>query len=444
MAQKAITPEKLLEDWNSVFPHYQLTLADLKKPHTVMGALFQVFKRLGIDEDALLAPPPEESRNENTIYYWDLLPVINMTRVIKYLFAFIPRMDITVSITHFLQPTVATSHSILLLLMNLTAFNENRLGDIQPHEEVLFSKMDQVKYLEDRKNKLLEMLNEQAEKKGKRAEQLEMLGIEIKQFEEELKIEKDAHDEKQQEFEAILKENKQIDIALEQKKGHKDSLIAEIEKKQALRVYDAEDIRAQEKQAAQNVQEAEEKLKSLRETLMQKENSLKNLQTIKPNLDAANNLLHEITKLSVSLRDYENGDLDSDSMEGELDVLKTELGELEVQLAEISAAREAAAKSIHEADNKRRQEKTLAETNLRDTEEKDKKCKERCNKLIQRTQQIKELTSTYMQEKAEGMEKLASIQESFTSEIKSMDETLMKKTIEARKKIEEKIKNISI
>ena len=51
-----------------------------------------------------------------------------------------------------------------------------------------------------------------------------------------------------------------------------------------------------------NVQEAQEKLNKLHNTLMEKENSLKNLQTTKPNLETANNLLYEIIKLSETIR----------------------------------------------------------------------------------------------------------------------------------------------
>jgi hypothetical protein len=92
----------------------------------------------------LFQPPPEEIRNDNMIYYWDLLAVINMTRVINHLVSVLPQCQATVTITHFLQPTMITTHSILLLLFNLMVFNEDRLRDIAPHEEVLFSKTDQV------------------------------------------------------------------------------------------------------------------------------------------------------------------------------------------------------------------------------------------------------------------------------------------------------------
>ncbi|RVE14776.1 hypothetical protein evm_015634, partial [Chilo suppressalis] len=50
-----VTVEKLIGHWNANYPDYPLTLADLKKPHAVMGAVLQVFHRLGIDVDAVLS-----------------------------------------------------------------------------------------------------------------------------------------------------------------------------------------------------------------------------------------------------------------------------------------------------------------------------------------------------------------------------------------------------
>lgn len=55
-----------------------------------------------------------------------------------------PQVNATISITYLLQPTVTTSRSILLLLFNLMVFNEERLRDIAPYEEELFSKTEQV------------------------------------------------------------------------------------------------------------------------------------------------------------------------------------------------------------------------------------------------------------------------------------------------------------
>ncbi|CAH0714701.1 unnamed protein product, partial [Brenthis ino] len=438
----AFTVENFIDSWNGSFPNYLLTTPDLKNPHTVMGALFQVFERLSIDMEALIAPPPEETRNENTIYYWDLLPVINTTRVINHLVSVMPHVD-TTYITHFLQPTVSISRSTLILLFNLMLFNEDRLRNIAPYEEELFSKTEQVKTLENRKNHLLEMLNEQAEEKGKRAERLEKMECDIKQFEEELKQEKEAYDEEKVELEAILKENQQTEIIIEQKKGQHDTLLSEIEKKNALRVHDADDIRAQAENAARNVQEAEEKLNALRNTLMQKENSLKNLQTIKPNLDIANNLLHEIIKHSEAIRDYENGDLDSDSKEGELDVLNTEVSELEAQLAELKAARAEASAKRQESHAKRQQEESLALSNLREAEEKEKKDREISIKAEQTIQEIKELTTKYEREKIEGYEELTKLKNNFINSIKQIEASLLMKVKESKMRIEDKLNNRS-
>ncbi|XP_030024182.2 golgin subfamily A member 6-like protein 7 [Manduca sexta] len=442
--QDVFTIENFLSNWNGYFSDCQLTAADLKTPHAVMGALFQIIGRLGIDIDAVLAPPPQDMHNDNTMYYWDLLPVINMTRVINYLVLDKPASScqvFTASIINLLQPTAATSHSILALMYNLMLFNEDKLGHIAPHEQELFEKTNQVKALEDHKNKLLVRLNEQAEEKGKRAQRLETHEQDIQQFEEELKQEKEIYDEEKQELEALIKEKRQIDMLLEQKKGHRDALLAEIARNKALRVYDAEDIKAQVEQVAQNVKEAEEKLENLRATLMQKENSLKNLQTVKPSLDVANNLLHDIMKLSDSLKDIESGDLDSDSKEGELEVLSTELSELQVQLCELQTARHEASLKRQEAQAKRHEEKTFALSALREAEEKDKKSRERSKKDTQRTEEIKELLTKYEAEKSKGIEELLSIKNKFCAELKSADDILLKKAMEVEKRIGDKLRH---
>lgn len=83
--------------------------------------------------------------NEHMVYYWDLVPVINMNRVINHLVSVIPEMA-TISVNHFLQPTAQTSHPILLLLFNLMVFNEQRLRDIAPYEEELFNVTDMVSH----------------------------------------------------------------------------------------------------------------------------------------------------------------------------------------------------------------------------------------------------------------------------------------------------------
>lgn len=62
-----------------------------------------------------------------------------------------------------------------------------------------------------------------------------------------MKQEKDVHNEEKQDLEPILKENQQAELLLEQKKSHRDALIAEVARKKALRVYDADDIKTQVK-----------------------------------------------------------------------------------------------------------------------------------------------------------------------------------------------------
>ncbi|XP_049868388.1 trichohyalin-like [Pectinophora gossypiella] len=430
----AVTMENFINNWNAEFPEYQLTVEDLKKSHSVMGALFQIFDRLGIDRDAVLMPPPEKTLNEHMTYYWDLIPVINMTRVINHLVSVMPQVA-TISVNHFLQPTALTSHSILLLLFNLMVFNEQRLQGIAPYEEELFNFSDMIKALEEKKTNLFEMLNRQAEEKGKRAERMEQMNQEILQLEEELKQEEQARDQEKQELDPIIKENNMTEVLLDQKKATKEGLLADRERKKALRVYDAEDIRTQAAQAAQNVQEAEEKLNSLKSIIAQKENSLQILQMIKPNLDTANNLLHEIAKL----KDYEMGDLDEDSKDGELDLLNTDLMELQAHQAELSARRLEQNNKMMEGQARRQHERTMAESALREAEDKDKKRREFTVKATQRTQEIKQQTTLYDEEKTKGIETIQQIKEDFVLSVKEWEDALVKMVADARTDIVKKL-----
>ncbi|KAL4715321.1 hypothetical protein ACJJTC_004773 [Scirpophaga incertulas] len=433
---QAYAVDNFIGNWNSEFPDYPLTVEDLKKPHAVMGALFQVFDRLGIDIDAVLSPPPEDIQNEHIGYYYDLLPVINMTRIINYLASVMPQVG-AISITHFLQPTVTASHSILLLLFNFIMFNEERLREIAPREEELFLQTDRVKELEDKKNELLNMLNIQAEEKGERAERLEKLDEDTKQFEEELKQEREAHEEEKQKLENFLKENHQLEVMIEQKKGLKEAMLAEIERKRALRVYDADDIKAQAQQASQNAQEAEEKLNTLQATLMEKENNLKNLQTIKPRLDTANNLLQEIMKLSETLKDYESGDLECN--EDELEVLTAELKDLESQLAEVKSSRVEVETKLAEERTRRHHQAMVTESILKEAEEKDKVSEEKFKKAVERTQEIKDLIVKYESEKTAGAEEMMGIKNDFINKLKAIEEVLLNKFLEVKKRIEDQL-----
>ncbi|XP_045768121.1 DNA ligase 1-like [Maniola jurtina] len=434
MDVKTITAENLIECWKEIFPDVLLVAEDMKKPHALMSALFLLFDRLGIDKDAILAPPPEEERNENLYFYWDLLPVINTTRAFNH----ITQFAFTNTITQLLQPTHATSHTMLLLLFNLMLFREERMADIAPYEEELFSKTDKVRMLTDKKNNCLELLNKQFAEKAERAGRLKNIDREIKQYEEELKQEKEEEDKDKQELEALQKEYRQMHILLEQKKGLRDSLVTEVDKKRALRVYDAEDIKAQVEQATQNVQDAEEKLNMLQATLMQKETSLKNLQSIKPNLDSANVLLYDIINLTDSLRDCENED--TENKEDEQEKLNVELSELEAQFAELSAARVEAGRKRQEAGRKRQEERAQAKSDLRDAEEKDKKSAEKSIRDAQKVVELQELTEQYEKEKAAELDELASIKENFIHELESIDEAVLKKLAECKERIEAKIR----
>lgn len=60
-------------------------------------------------------------------------------------------------------------------------------------------------------------------------------------------------------------------------------------------------------------------------------------------------------------RDFHIGDLDEDSKDGELDMLNTDLMELQVLEAEVHARREEAAQKWHDGQTKRQQERMFAE-----------------------------------------------------------------------------------
>lgn len=62
--------ENFINNWNGDFPNYELKGSDLREPHALMGALVQVFDRLGVDR-ALLAVRTATSGLHiiTTIYY---------------------------------------------------------------------------------------------------------------------------------------------------------------------------------------------------------------------------------------------------------------------------------------------------------------------------------------------------------------------------------------
>lgn len=83
-------------------------------------------------------PPVEKNLNDDIVHYWDLLPFINVTRVINHLVSVMPQVA-NVTVNHLLQPSVATTHTILLLLFNFMLFNEQQLESIAEDENELFN-----------------------------------------------------------------------------------------------------------------------------------------------------------------------------------------------------------------------------------------------------------------------------------------------------------------
>ncbi|XP_073949835.1 uncharacterized protein [Choristoneura fumiferana] len=430
-----VAVDNFLSNWNGLFPDMPLALPDLRKPQAVMAALFRLFDRFGVNRDNVLMSP--EDPDEHTSYYRDLLPVINTTRIVNHIISIMTEANLAFSIMHLLQPTTMKSYTMLMVLFNLMVFNESRLEDIAPSEDELFSHKDEVKKLTEKKDNLIQMRNMEAVEKGNRKERLEQLEHDIPLLEEELKQEKEVETEVLQELEAILEENRQTDILLEQKKAHRDGILAENARKKDLKVYDAEDIRGQAEQAAQNVREADEKLSALSATLTQKESSLNNLQTLKPTLDQTNTLLHDIMKVADSIKDFENGDLDADSAEGELDVLETELSELEASLAEARAAATAVAQRRQQQSARRAQQQEADESALRESEEKHKRSAEEAEKAAALTRNLKEDTAQYEQEKSAGAAELAAIREQYIKNLTSMQDNLLNKMKEVCRKVEE-------
>ncbi|XP_068632760.1 trichohyalin-like [Battus philenor] len=432
----AFTIESFINNWNTIFQNYPLTPGDLKTPHKVIGSLFQLFDRLDIDRDAATRPPPDECAFEHMVYYRDLIPIINTTRIVNHLLS-MNSQGAKTYITCFLQPSLVTTHSILLLLFNLMLFHEQRLRELEPFEDVLFSQQDQVKKLEEKKSKLLEMRNEEVVENEKRIMRIESETSIQKQLEEEIKHEKEGHHKEQEELDMMLNNNTDKKLQLEKMEAVRDGIIVEVKMLKTDRVYDAEDIKASSQQAVQDIQEIEEKVNSFQNMLMEKENKLKHLQAIKPNLTTANNLLDVITNVSESLRDYD--DFESDHLEGWLKVSDTELSDLLAKQEELKTARAIAAKNRQEGQAWRQQRRIIMANNLKNAEDEEKILRDRTEKMTLRMQEIKELTEKYKAEKAEGMEELETIKETFTNNLEKIEDALSKKALEVKKVLEDKL-----
>lgn len=86
-----------------------------------------------------LQPPGEKDLNDDIVHYGDLLPFINFTRVINHLVSVPQSPSSAVSMNHLLQPSVVTSHTILLLLFNFKLFKEQQLDSVADYEQELFN-----------------------------------------------------------------------------------------------------------------------------------------------------------------------------------------------------------------------------------------------------------------------------------------------------------------
>ncbi|XP_050668738.1 keratin, type II cytoskeletal 4-like [Leptidea sinapis] len=440
MEQKSDITDNLIENWNEYFPHYQLKTADLKSAQRLMGAVFEIFHKLGIDADVIVNPS-DECVNDHTVYYQDLIPVLNMTRVINHLVRGMPAMTTPIYIGHILQPIPKRSRAILLLLFNLLVFQDHQMNEVAMFEEELFSKAEQLRALEDKKNHLLNIMNEQAAEKGRRTERLEKINHEIKVFENELHQENESLKDEKEKYNIALKAHNQMELVYEQKKTNLESLLAEVEKKRALIVHDEEDVRSQLAKALKNQEEMVEKTKSLSATLMEKENCVKNLQTTKANLDSAYTELDEIMKLTESLNDQENDDFGGDAEEGELCVLKAEISDLEAQFAELKATREEINARRQDTMSARLQVKNQLKSDVHNAKKKEKKCQEVYKRVTKDIVEMKELSKKAEQAKDEYYKNIRTVKHEFEESLKAMNEAVIDQILRAEKRITAQIMN---
>lgn len=89
-------------------------------------------------------PPAEEERTENTIYYWDLIPIINLTKIIIYIVKPQETLQTEVTLSCLLHPTQQTSYPILMYLFNYMLFIEQQIEAIKPYEDEILEKLEKV------------------------------------------------------------------------------------------------------------------------------------------------------------------------------------------------------------------------------------------------------------------------------------------------------------
>ncbi|XP_047507496.1 chromosome partition protein Smc-like [Pieris napi] len=417
------TYDKFIEMWNTMFPANTITANDLKQPQSVVNCLLLMLKRLDIDSEVLVKPPPEEERTENTSYYWDLIPIINLTKIINYITIKPQTLQTDVTLLSILQPTPKTSYALLMYLLNYMLFIEQQVDTLQPYEDEILGNQEKISRLEDYRNEVIQSLNNHAMQKGESEQKIQKMEIEIVALEEELRREKAALNSESIELQPILQKNQKEQKIVEQLTSQRDALVVDIKKFKAQIVLDADDIKEQEKKMAQEMADAEKLCNTQSEALTQKENRLMNLQTIKQIFESANECLHEIMVIVESLRESEKSDADGE--EGELKMLNTELSELMSQLSEISVARRDARNKRQNDHDLRQQIMAFMEREVHDLNMRRKEWKEKAQKEMSQFKKIEEDMTNEKQNETLYQQEPANIKEQLIRQITSLSEELM-------------------
>ncbi|XP_045514911.1 golgin subfamily A member 6-like protein 22 [Pieris brassicae] len=424
MAQP-FTYDKFIEMWNTMFPANTITANNLKQPQSVVNCILLMFKRLDIDSEVLVKPPPEEERTENTSYYWDLIPIINVTKIINYIMIKPQTLQTDVTLLSLLQPTPQTSFAILMYLFNYLLFIEQQMDTLQPYEDEILGNQEKISRLEDYRNEVIQSLNNHAMEKGEREQRMQKMEKEIVALEEELRREKAALNSESIELQPILQKNQKEQKFVEQLTSQRDALVVDIEKCKAQIVLDADNIKEQEKKMAQEMADAEKLCNTQSEALTQKENRLMNLQTIKQIFESANECLQEIMIIVERLRESETGDFDADSEEGELKILSSELSELMSQLSEISVARRDAKNKRQNDHEMRQQIIAFMEREVHELDERRKEWKDKAQKEMSQFKKIEEDMTNDKQNESLYQQEPANIKEQLIRQITSLSEELM-------------------
>ncbi|XP_022123940.2 trichohyalin [Pieris rapae] len=420
MAQP-FTYDKFIEMWNTMFPANTITANNLKQPQSLVNCILLMFQRLDIDSEVLVKLPPEEERTENTIYYWDLIPIINIIKIINYIKPQTLQTDVT--LLALLQPTPQTSYAILIYLFNYMLFIEQQMDTLQPYEDEILGNQEKISRLEDYRNEVIQSLNNHAMEKGEREQRMQKMEKEIVALEDELRREKAALNSESIELQPILQKNQKEKKLVEHLTSQRDALVVDIKKCKAQLVLDADDIKEQDKKMAQEMADTEKLCNTQTEALTQKENRLMNLQTIKQIFETANECLQEIMVIVESLRESEKSETDSE--EGELKMLSTELSELMSQLSEISVARSDAKNKRQNDHEMRQQNKAFMEREVHELNKRTKEWKEKAQKEMLQFKKIEEDMTNEKQNESLYQQEPANIKEQLIKQITSLSEELL-------------------